>query len=242
MKSSIYIVLSHIAVLLTLLIAGSAAQLRYRPHTDRHSYRKNSASGQLQASQGNQHPLIKTAMDSEGLNKLPPILGDIISIDRTISVFSGFTRSVEGISGRLADRNQNTTVLAPKNTAITSLPRKPWEDPSDEEEARAQGVNSEDLYRGESGEDRAADNLRRFVEVHMVGASPWGKGKENQIVTLGGKAVWWDEEAGVRKVSYPTFPQTVTVRPHSHMILDLPGWYRGRGKESRPPEWGDVDN
>lgn len=132
------------------------------------------------------------------------MLSDVISIDRSISIFSGFTRSVEEVGARLESGAQNTTVLAPSNAVIEALPRKPWEDPQDAQEASALGVEVVDLYKGEAGEDRAARNLRRFVEAHLVGVSPWLKGEENKARTLAGREVWWDEEGGVRKVSKPS--------------------------------------
>ncbi|KAI5780702.1 hypothetical protein DFH27DRAFT_604519 [Peziza echinospora] len=178
---------SHIAILLALAFYCSA-QLLVRPLDKQqqlpHTFAMSSTEGP----------------DADGAAK--PMLSDVISIDRGISIFSGFTRSVGEVGIRLEDQQKNTTVLAPSNSVITSLPRKPWENPKDESDASAQGVVKEELYRGESGEERAADNLRRFVEAHLVGISPWEKGKENSQRTLEGKVVWWDEENGVRKI-YP---------------------------------------
>lgn len=96
----------------------------------------------------------------------------------------------------MADREANTTVLAPSNVAISRLPRKPWEDPADE---GAGGNIYSSIYRGLAGEDRASKNLRTFVEAHCVGVSPWAKGEKTK--TLEGKEVWWDEDDdGVRTV------------------------------------------
>lgn len=129
-----------------------------------------------------------------------PLLADVLPLDKSISIFSGFTRSVESISTRVADREANTTVLAPSNVAISRLPRKPWEDPADE---GAGGNIYSSIYRGLAGEDRASKNLRTFVEAHCVGVSPWAKGEKTK--TLEGKEVWWDEDDdGVRTVR-PTF-------------------------------------
>ncbi|KAF8424603.1 hypothetical protein EV426DRAFT_83778 [Tirmania nivea] len=184
MKKNLNTTLLAVALLLVSLTVGATAQLKYF---------------QDQAPQVNQQPII---MPHEGDDRAAPILSDIISIDRDISVFSGLTRSVAEVGARLKDENKNTTVLAPKNTIITNLPRKPWEDPHDEEEASAQGTLPAELYRGDSGEDRAASNLRKFVEAHLIGISPWQKGKANQVTTLQGKTLWWEEEEGVRKI-YP---------------------------------------
>lgn len=195
MKSNLNTALLSVALLLVSLTLGATAH----PKDFQDQPQKKNFALNKQASQVNQQPLI---MPHEGDDRVAPMLNDIISIDRAISIFSGLTRSVEEVSARLEDGNQNTTVLAPKNTVITNLPRKPWEDQHDEAEASAKGTVSEELYRGESGEDRAACNLRRFVGAHLVGISPWQKGKANQMNTLQGKTLWWEEEGGVRKI-YP---------------------------------------
>ncbi|KAI5799001.1 hypothetical protein EDC01DRAFT_650026 [Geopyxis carbonaria] len=119
-----------------------------------------------------------------------PLLADVIGIDRSLSIFSGFTRSLSSITERLSDRSENTTVLAPSNSAISKLPRKPWEDPND---GGAGGNVFSEIYKGLAGEDRATRNLRRFVEAHCVGTSPWGEGEK--VKTLEGVELWWEADA-----------------------------------------------
>jgi hypothetical protein len=132
----------------------------------------------------------------------PPLLADVLPLDKSISVFSGFTRSVESISTRVSDREKNTTVLAPTNYAISKLPRKPWESPDDED---AGGNVLSEIYKGLGGEDRAGRNLRRFVEAHCLAENPWGEGVK--VETLAGKVVWWTWEGGVKKI----FPDGIEV-------------------------------
>lgn len=186
--------ITHLLFLCILLFAGSSAQLIYlqKPHQ---KSQLEDLTLNIQAPEGHQ-----IVMDSRGQGG-GVLLSDFMSTDRSISEFSGLTRSIEAIATRLGDMTKKTTVLAPKNSIISSLPRKPWEGPHDEEEASAQGTVSDELYRGDSGEDRAARNLERFVEAHLVDVSPWPKGKSNQAKTLGGKTLWWDEDGGVIKVS-----------------------------------------
>ncbi|KAH0172549.1 hypothetical protein KCU67_g1690, partial [Aureobasidium melanogenum] len=86
-------------------------------------------------------------------------ISDVLGRERNINIFAGFTRDIESVSRRLEAGSHNTTLLAPLNSAITKLPRKPWEDPQD---YAALGQNA---YDGQSGEDRAHKNLRRFVEA-----------------------------------------------------------------------------
>ncbi|KAI9855677.1 MAG: hypothetical protein M1824_005910 [Vezdaea acicularis] len=122
----------------------------------------------------------------------PIIISDVIGKERNINIFAGFTRDIESVAKRLEDGNQNTTVLAPLNSAITSLPRKPWEDPRD---YAAMGANA---YDGSEGEDRAHRNLRRFVEAHAIPVSPW---KEHEKVeTLAGGKIWFESAGGKKRI------------------------------------------
>ena len=119
-------------------------------------------------------------------------ISDVIGKERAINIFAGFTRDIDTISKRLNDENQNTTVLAPLNSALQKLPRKPWEDPED------YSALGENAYKGQSGEDRAHNNLRRFSEAHIVPVSPWKEGEK--VETLGGGKVWWESKDGDRMV------------------------------------------
>ncbi|KAK0285814.1 hypothetical protein LTR35_005154 [Friedmanniomyces endolithicus] len=116
------------------------------------------------------------------------ILSDVIGNSRQTNIFAGFTRDISSVATRLDASLLNTTVLAPANTAISALPRKPWEDPKDYAEMGAAA------YEGLSGSDRAGSNLRRFVEAHMVPVSPWGEGEK--VRTLAGTEVWWESRGG----------------------------------------------
>ncbi|KAK0935581.1 hypothetical protein LTR48_000815 [Friedmanniomyces endolithicus] len=116
------------------------------------------------------------------------ILSDVIGNSRQTNIFAGFTRDISSVATRLDASLLNTTVLAPANTAISALPRKPWEDPKDYAEMGAAA------YEGLSGSDRAGSNLRRFVEAHIVPVSPWGEGEK--VKTLAGTEVWWESRGG----------------------------------------------
>ncbi|KAF4538349.1 hypothetical protein BFW01_g4329 [Lasiodiplodia theobromae] len=117
-----------------------------------------------------------------------PILSDVVGKDRSINIFSGFTRDVDSVAARLNDGSQNATILAPDNSAIHALPRKPWEDPREYESL---GANA---YEGADGSSRAQKNLERFVNAHIIPESPW---KENhKIQSLGGNTVWYEIKDG----------------------------------------------
>ena len=124
------------------------------------------------------------------------ILCDVLGRDRSINIFAGFTRDIEEISKRLSDGQRNTTVLAPVNSAITGLPRKPWESNEDYDRLGA------DAYEGKPGEDRAHANLSIFVEEHIVPESPWPEGAK--LKTLAGTEVWWETKDGKKIVSGST--------------------------------------
>lgn len=130
--------------------------------------------------------------ESPSKNTDQVIISDVIGKERIINIFAGLTRDIEAISVRLESNEQNTTVLAPLNSEMQKLPRKPWEDPKDYE------AMGEQAYDGASGEDRAQRNLRRFVEAHIVPASPWKEGEE--ITTLGGVKLRWEEKGGQKMV------------------------------------------
>lgn len=151
------------------------------------------------------------------------IISDVIGRDRAINIFAGFTRKIDNISSRLDNGSENTTVLAPLNSEILKLPRKPWESPKDYEEI---GQNA---YEGSDGEDRAQRNLRRFVEAHIVPASPWQEGEK--VDSLGGGKVWWENKDGKKTVSMPEDTQDNMLSGR----IKGPTWrYRGieRGKSS----------
>ena len=120
------------------------------------------------------------------------IISDVIGKTQAIAIFSGLTRDIDPVAGRLDDANQNATVLAPDNNAMKNLKRKPWEDPEDYDTFGAEA------YKGQDGEDRAHKNLRRFVERHIVPQSPWEEGKK--IKTLHGNEVWWETKDGKKRV------------------------------------------
>ncbi|KAL9122198.1 MAG: hypothetical protein Q9187_001248 [Circinaria calcarea] len=135
-------------------------------------------------------PLPQFGSSSEPSGELT--ISDVIGNERAINIFAGFTRDVEVISRRLESNEQNATVLAPVNSELQKLPRKPWEDPKD------YGKLGESAYEGSEGEDRAHQNLRRFVEAHVVPLSPWEEGQK--VESLGGRKVWWETKDDKRIV------------------------------------------
>ncbi|KAL2168273.1 hypothetical protein VTG60DRAFT_192 [Thermothelomyces hinnuleus] len=121
------------------------------------------------------------------------VLSDVMGRDRSMNLFASFVRDIESASRRLEDSSQNTTVLAPLNSEVEKLPRKPWEDPKD------YGALGPDAYEGGEGRERAQRNLRRFVEAHLVPVSPWREGDKVKPVG-GGREIWWEDKEGRRLI------------------------------------------
>jgi hypothetical protein len=131
--------------------------------------------------------------DPKGAPSGPVIISDVMPLSSNINIFAGLTRDITTVITRLEDNTQNTTVLAPLNRVMQALPRKPWEDPEDYDSYGA------DAYDGAAGEDRAARNLRRFVEAHIIADSPWKEG--TKVKTVGGTEIWWELKDGKKIVS-----------------------------------------
>ncbi|KAI1497169.1 hypothetical protein F5X99DRAFT_397753 [Biscogniauxia marginata] len=120
------------------------------------------------------------------------LISDVMGRDRSINIFASFTRDVASISNRLDSSSQNSTVLAPLNSAVDKLPRKPWEDPKEYE---AFGTNA---YEGDDGQSRAQRNLRRFVEAHVVTMSPWPENEKAKTLLDGDREIWWEVKDGIK--------------------------------------------
>ncbi|OOF96389.1 hypothetical protein ASPCADRAFT_4435 [Aspergillus carbonarius ITEM 5010] len=133
-----------------------------------------------------QHRTMGSSMSNTNTNQ-NPIISDVLPKNRLINVFASLTRQFDSVESKLNDAHSNVTVLAPRNSAIQELPRKPWENPEDYERFGEAGA-----YEGEDGQDRAKKNLERFVQAHVVKRSPWGESEEG--VTLAGDKLTWSRE------------------------------------------------
>jgi hypothetical protein len=122
-------------------------------------------------------------------------LADLLGRNRQIQIFSGLIRDVDSVSQRLADVSQDSIVLAPENSAMSSLARKPWESVDDYSSLGA------DAYAGKDGKDRADANLKTFVEEHIVPANALGDGEKVQ--TLSGKTIWLEKDGDNVMVCHP---------------------------------------
>ena len=124
-----------------------------------------------------------------------PIISDVLPKTKGINIFAQLTRDFEPIASRLNDPSKNITVLAPRNSVIQALPRKPWEDPADYSK-----FGEVEAYEGQEGQDRAKRNLQKFAEAHLIPASPWRAGEE--VETLGGEKLKWEKKGDKIFVRY----------------------------------------
>lgn len=168
-----------------LLAATSAASVLAQQHQEQRPLNNPNLRPAMPPSDS---PSTSSPADSDTVT-----LSDVLGRDRSINIFAGFTRDFATISQRFEDSSLNTTILAPVNSAIMALPRKPWEDPEDYDKRGAEA------YEGEKGEERAQRNMRRFVEAHVVPVSPWKEG--DKVKTLAGGEIWWESRDGVKIVS-----------------------------------------
>lgn len=162
----------------------------------RELYRQRNVGNQAPMNPGPVQPPVADAPSTGGNDNDGDALtlSDVLPKTRAINIFASLTRDVSSVTGRLESTlaKDNTTLLAPLNSAMQSLPRKPWEDRPEDNTGVSAARN----------EDKAAENLRRFVEEHLVPISPWKEGKEGKIDTLGGQEVWWEKKDG-KKVIMP---------------------------------------
>ncbi|KAL1835752.1 hypothetical protein VTJ49DRAFT_6107 [Mycothermus thermophilus] len=157
---------------------------------------------------GDQSPLLSPAMPptdtlpqlSSFIAREDVLLSDVMGRDKSISSFASSARDIEPTARLLDDPSRNTTVLAPQNSAVEGLGRKPWENPRDYDKF------GPDAYQGPEGLERARRNIRRFVEAHMIPASPWKQGDRVRPV-VGGGEVWWEEKGDTRLIQ----PDGITV-------------------------------
>jgi len=152
--------------------------------------------------------------NTEGQATTGVIISDVIGKTQNIAIFSGLTRDIDAVSGRLDNASQNATVLAPNNSIMRDLKRKPWEDPDDYDSLGA------DVYEGTSGQDRARGNLERFVQRHIIPESPWEEGKK--VKTLAGNEIWWESKDGQKKVSHAAMSVVPPPRWHCPTIRPTP--------------------
>ena len=112
------------------------------------------------------------------------LVSDLLTRCSTGHIFHGLLRDVDSVYSRLGDESKFTVILAPQDRTMIQLQRKPWEMLDD---FATFGLTP---YEGEEGQARAARNLERFVEDHVV-VDPMFMRQEVPVKTLGGAEIWY---------------------------------------------------
>jgi uncharacterized surface protein with fasciclin (FAS1) repeats len=84
----------------------------------------------------------------------------------------------------------------PRNSALQVLPRKPWEDASDE--PLIAHLGSKGSLWSKEAEDKARKNIEHFVSGHIVPQYPIQEGRE--LPALGGSTVSYNIKGGEKYV------------------------------------------
>jgi hypothetical protein len=138
---------------------------------------------------------------SEAPNSVP--LGDLLPRFDSIQIFASLVRDVSTASALLSIKHKKPNepfvfILAPSNSAMQSLPQKPWESKSD---YQAHGAEA---YSGEVGSQRAEENLGQFVERHLVTLGPgnhaWVAGEHGKRKTVAGTEIWFESHGDTKTI------------------------------------------
>ncbi|KAI1001665.1 hypothetical protein K3495_g6536 [Podosphaera aphanis] len=139
-------------------------------------------------------------------------LSDILSSSPSINVFAGFIRHFSTINQRVENSALNTTILAPINNVVMSLPQKPWET------VHEYNTLGKKAYEGTLGRDRAQKNIRNFVEAHILPLRPWREGEKAR--NLAGNEYWWEVKNGIKMIQ----PGNIKVIDDSRRVRNGDLW------------------
>lgn len=112
------------------------------------------------------------------------LLTDLLTRLKSVQIFHGYIREVDSVYERLSNESKKSIVLAPQDSSLVDLLRKPWESLDDYAEF---GVQS---YEGKAGKDRADKNLQRYVKEHVVDSGFMTQ--DSKYENLNGNPVWYE--------------------------------------------------
>ncbi|KAK5992466.1 FAS1 domain-containing protein [Cladobotryum mycophilum] len=125
-------------------------------------------------------------------------LADILGTQRSVTTFFSFARQTEDITRLLSDPGINST------------------DPRD------YATYGEQAYDGSGGKSRADENVRRFVEAHLVGTSPWEEGVK--VKAVGGRQIWWESKKHGDRERRVIMPDEVEVERVASQVANGELW------------------
>ncbi|ETW86744.1 hypothetical protein HETIRDRAFT_40718 [Heterobasidion irregulare TC 32-1] len=99
----------------------------------------------------------------ESLQHAQPTLADLLTIERSASIFFSYARET-GLNSLFSDETAMNTILVPTNKAVMALAKKPHQDPSPVEH----GIEiSEQEF-----DSRSKKNVEKWVSLHIIPESP----------------------------------------------------------------------
>jgi hypothetical protein len=94
----------------------------------------------------------------------------------------------------LSDESVNSTLLVPQNSALQTLPRKPWE-----EDEEGPVVADKDVLWDQEAEDKARKNVEDFVASHLITKYPIQEGAD--LPTLRGTTLSYKLKGGDKYIN-----------------------------------------
>jgi len=107
-----------------------------------------------------------------------PSLADLMTIERSVSIFYSYARETE-FSSMFDDDAQNITVMAPNNKAVIALNRKPHQGPKDDDMESMPKVSQEFQE-----EFLSKEHVVKWVGAHIIAAPISLSKKEESYDTL----------------------------------------------------------
>ena len=129
-----------------------------------------------------------------------PLISDILGIDKSITILTEYSLGLAEIAERLQDSSKYTIVLAPSNTAIMAMERKPWQD--------ADPASKAPLLTAEDKDTRASDNIARFIKSHIVALDSASWKADVKKHNLLGQPLWYATNDNQRSIQ----PENIEVR------------------------------
>ncbi|BGP14712.1 hypothetical protein JCM10213_002759 [Rhodosporidiobolus nylandii] len=107
-------------------------------------------------------PLLVMGDDHFVPSSSSPTLADLLTRSKTARMFYGYSRDSAAVSTLLLDSTGSVTVLAPTDSAITALARKPHQGPP------PRNADGGEVRASVEDERAAAEYLERWCKAHIV--------------------------------------------------------------------------
>ncbi|GAA5958727.1 hypothetical protein JCM3765_006018 [Sporobolomyces pararoseus] len=150
-----------------------------------------------------QHPFeMKSSSSSSS-----PSLTDLLTRSKNSRIFYDYLRDSSSVSTRLANPLESTTILAPVNSAIIALERRPHQGPPEPAGGHVEG------YAGSREDEQArADYLEKWIKRHLISGKVDLEVESKEYETLqGGDKVTFVRNQKDGQTGYRVMPGDVEV-------------------------------